>query len=147
MGLIYLSIRPYLRFSILLILESTRLKRRKRRMSIVMLSSLTHSKLFDSIYMYHGVEDQVVPYYDAVNTAKAWCKQGATINFASESGLGVGHYLTMIELAQPGLRWLSLRMQGIRPPAGCQWDTDFFGMYVNNTGVPTPPVNAMLKGF
>lgn len=89
--------------------------------------------------MFHGAQDEFIPYYNAVNTAKTWCTRGANIIFASEVGANVGHLLTPIWLSQHSFNWLSVRMNGIAPPIGCYWDTDTLGVYVVNTPAPNPP--------
>lgn len=90
--------------------------------------------------MYHAAQDEIIPYYNAVNTAKAWCSHGANIQFASEvDGTNSGHFYTPLVLAKHSFDWLSFRMNGIAPVTGCHWDEDTLGVYVLNRPAPNPP--------
>lgn len=100
--------------------------------------------------MFHAAQDEVVPYYDAVNTTKQWCAAGANIDFVTGIGgisipfLGsviVGHLATSYVAVDGAQFWLSLRMNGITPPTGCSWNTQDYtppGTYTANSGTPSP---------
>lgn len=92
--------------------------------------------------MFHAAQDEIVPYYDAVNAAKTWCTAGANINFVTEIGavfgVTVGHLLAA-EVANGNAQyWLSLLMNGGTAATGCHWNTDATGTYTANSGTPTP---------
>lgn len=96
--------------------------------------------------MFHAAQDEVVPYYDAVDTAKAWCLAGAKIDFVTGNGSvpifgNVGHLVTPA-IANGGAQfWLSVLMNGGTAPSGCSWNTQDatgLGTYTSNTGVPSP---------
>lgn len=70
------------------------------------------------VYMYHGSSDEVIPYESALKTANAWCANGASVEFVTETG-GTGHLGTMLVLQQNATDWLNLRMQGTPPASGC----------------------------
>ncbi|KAF7974270.1 hypothetical protein HWV62_34143 [Athelia sp. TMB] len=70
------------------------------------------------VYMFHGSSDEVIPYESALKTANAWCANGASVEFVTETG-GTGHLGTMLVLQQNATDWLNLRMQGTPPASGC----------------------------
>lgn len=68
--------------------------------------------------MFHGSVDEVIPYESALATANAWCANGASVEFVTETG-GTGHLGTMLALWGNATDWLNLRMEGTPPASGC----------------------------
>lgn len=68
--------------------------------------------------MYHGISDEVIPYAPAAQTAATWCKNGASVEFVSETG-GTGHIGTAAVLLGNVTNWLDLRLSGKKPASGC----------------------------
>lgn len=68
--------------------------------------------------MYHGSADEVIPYESALATANAWCANGASVEFVTETA-GTGHLGTMLVLEKNATDWLNLRMDGTPPAPGC----------------------------
>ncbi|KAF7977236.1 hypothetical protein HWV62_4339 [Athelia sp. TMB] len=70
------------------------------------------------IYMFHGKYDEVIPYASAQAAANAWCANGASVEFVTETG-GTGHLGTALALGGTAIAWLDLRLGGTPPAAGC----------------------------
>lgn len=74
--------------------------------------------------MFHGKYDEVIPYASAQTTANAWCANGASVEFVTETG-GTGHVGTSLALVKNATDWLDLRLSGTPPAAGCS-NVSFF---------------------
>lgn len=72
--------------------------------------------------MYHGQSDEVIPYASAQKAAAAWCANGASVEFVTETG-GTGHLGTEFAMTQTATDWLALRLNGTPPASGCSTGT------------------------
>ncbi|WFD06144.1 hypothetical protein MVES1_001486 [Malassezia vespertilionis] len=75
------------------------------------------------VFMFHAVYDDVVPYSQAINTAKSWCDQGAKIRFMTNSGVEMGHTNTELFNLPNVVFFLRDRFKGKDWGADCQWVT------------------------
>jgi len=80
------------------------------------------------VYMFHGKSDEVIPYASAQTAANAWCANGASVEFVTETG-GTGHLGTSLALFNNATAWLDLRLSGTAPAAGCS-NVSFFELGV-----------------
>lgn len=75
------------------------------------------------VYMYHGQQDEIIPYGDAMKTAKAWCRNGAQIQFMSYSHPEMGHFVTEITGSVPAFHFIRDRFNNKELPSGCHFKT------------------------
>jgi hypothetical protein len=73
------------------------------------------------LYLYHAVNDDIVPYPPAAVMADRYCAKGATIEFVSDVNPSTQH-LTMELLHFPAvIDWLEGRFDGTINPSGCKY--------------------------
>ena len=75
------------------------------------------------VYMYHGQHDEIIPYGDAMKTARAWCRNGAQIQFMSYSHQEMGHFVTEITGSVPAFHFIRDRFNNKELPSGCHFKT------------------------
>jgi hypothetical protein len=73
------------------------------------------------LYVYHAVNDDIVPYPPAAVMADRYCANGATIEFVSDVNPSTQHF-TMELLHFPAvIDWLKGRFDGTINPSGCKY--------------------------
>ncbi|GHJ87110.1 hypothetical protein NliqN6_3512 [Naganishia liquefaciens] len=73
------------------------------------------------LYVYHAVNDDIVPYPPAAVMADRYCANGATIEFVSDVNPSTQHF-TMELLHFPAvIEWLKGRFDGTINPSGCKY--------------------------
>lgn len=71
--------------------------------------------------MYHAQQDEIVPYGDAHKTARAWCRNGAQVQFHSYTNAEMGHFTTEITGSVPAFRFIRDLFNNQPVPSGCQF--------------------------
>ena len=66
------------------------------------------------VFMWHSGTDPLVPFWDAEDTAKRYCREGAPLTW--EPGLAPEHLLGAVEKLPAAMNWLQQRFDGV--PAG-----------------------------
>lgn len=66
------------------------------------------------VFMWHSGTDPLVPFWDAEETAKRYCREGAPVTW--EPGLAPEHLLGAVEKLPAAMNWLQQRFEGA--PAG-----------------------------
>lgn len=66
------------------------------------------------VFMWHSRTDPLVPYWDAEDTAKRYCREGAELTW--QPGLAPEHLIGAVEKLTPAMNWLQARFDGV--PAG-----------------------------
>lgn len=73
------------------------------------------------VFMYHAQQDEIVPYGDAHKTARAWCRNGAQVQFHSYTNAEMGHFTTEITGSVPAFRFIRDLFNNQPVPSGCQF--------------------------
>ena len=68
-------------------------------------------------YLYHGTQDQWIPFDQFELLRRAWCKRGATIEFGVFTG--TDHVQTLEAATVPAVDWLTDRFAGQPAPNDC----------------------------
>ncbi|MCZ4539281.1 lipase family protein [Dietzia maris] len=66
------------------------------------------------VFMWHSGTDPLVPFWDAEETAKRYCREGAPLTW--EPGLAPEHLMGAVEKLPAAMNWLQQRFDGV--PAG-----------------------------
>lgn len=66
------------------------------------------------VFMWHSGTDPLVPFWDAEDTAKRYCREGAPLTW--EPGVAPEHLIGAVEKLPAALNWLQQRFDGV--PAG-----------------------------
>lgn len=66
------------------------------------------------VFMWHSGTDPLVPFWDAEDTAKRYCREGAALTW--EPGVAPEHLLGAVEKLPAAMTWLQQRLDGV--PAG-----------------------------
>lgn len=73
------------------------------------------------IYMYHGINDELLPFQNTQNLYDKYCAAGANIHFSREA---FGEHITVAATGAAGaLQFLMDRMEGKAAPKGCHSET------------------------
>lgn len=69
------------------------------------------------VFMWHSGTDPLVPFWDAEETAKRYCREGAPVTW--EPGFAPEHLLGAVEKLPAALGWLQQRFDGVPAGSAC----------------------------
>jgi hypothetical protein len=73
------------------------------------------------LYVYHAVNDDIVPYAPASVMADSYCAKGATIEFVSDVNPSTQHFTMELLHFPKVIDWLKGRFDGTINPSGCKF--------------------------
>ncbi|KAJ9115345.1 hypothetical protein QFC24_007010 [Naganishia onofrii] len=73
------------------------------------------------LYVYHAVNDDIVPYAPASVMANSYCSKGATIEFVSDVNPSTQHFTMELLHFPKVIDWLKGRFDGTINPSGCKF--------------------------
>lgn len=73
------------------------------------------------LYVYHAVNDDIVPYAPAAVMADRYCANGATIEFVSDVNPSTQHFTMELLHFPQVIAWLKGRFDGTIVPSGCKY--------------------------
>lgn len=69
------------------------------------------------VFMWHSRTDPLVPFWDAEETARRYCREGAALTW--EPGIAPEHLIGAVEKLPAALDWLQQRFDGAPPGTAC----------------------------
>ncbi|KAA0919120.1 lipase family protein [Dietzia sp. ANT_WB102] len=69
------------------------------------------------VFMWHSATDPLVPFWDAEQTAKRYCREGALLTW--EPGLAPEHLIGAVEKLPAAMNWLQQRFDGVPAAPAC----------------------------
>ena len=74
------------------------------------------------VLMYHAKNDEVIPYKEALLTAKTWCSHGADVHFITYDSPVLEHATTEVTATARSVEFLRDRLNGKAKPGKCQYE-------------------------